>query len=270
MVKIDKIPGVTQNEIAALRSQGIQTVTDLWQRVGGDFNQGINSLAGQANIEPERLIELLKSQALKESESNDASWPARHWLELVLLVLLLLVVGLFLFARSTAALKWIVAPIGWGQPGQTHQVYNVRNLPAFHRIVAQDLADGQRLAQPGGITDQAEALGRFTLREVVSGSVLLPDWLSTPVAVPSDEYAVISLPVASHMLSLVSPGKPASFLLAPRQPAADCRPGTTPFNGIVLAIQNEQEGASIVVAMPSSQLDTLRLCLGVADVVVVQ
>jgi SAF domain len=270
MTDIDKIPSISPAEIAALRSQNILTITDLWQRVGKDFNQGINSLAEQTNIEPKRLVELLKSQALLESESRGASWPARHWLELALLALLLLVLGLFLYARSTAALSWSAPPIGWGQPALVLQVVASHDLPAYYRITPQDLASAVRPEQSGGIRDQAEALGSFTLREVVSGSVLLSDWLSTPIAAPTDEYALVSLPVASHMLKLVKPGEPASFMVAPRRPGTDCQTGTTLFDGLILAVQDEQEGASLVVAIPSSQLDALRLCLGFADVVVVR
>jgi hypothetical protein len=218
-------------------------------------------------IEPGRLVSY-QSEALQETSAEPLACPSLAGL--AVLALLVLVAGLFLYARSTAALSWAPAPFGWGQPASASQVVALRDLPPYSLITPQDLATDVRLVQPGGITDQAEALGRFTLQEVSSGSVLLSDWLSVPVAEPSVEYALVSLPVARHMLALVSPGKPASFILAPREPGSDCQAGATPLEGIVLASQAEEESASIVVAIPSGQINALRLCLGFSDVVVVR
>ncbi len=267
MAKIDTLPGILPAETAALRAQAIYTDSDLWQAVGADYNQGIKTLADKAKIKPERLLELLKAQALRQGQSHSVAWPARNWLELVLLALLLLVAGLFGYARSTGVMKWLAAPLGWGQPGQANQVYAVQALPAYHRIVAQDLAEGVRPAQSGAMTDPAEALGRFTLQKVASGSPLLADSLSVPANPQSGEYVVISLPVTGQALALVSPGQPVSFILAPRQPGQDCH-AAAPLEGIILAAPVGQDSAAIVVAMPSGQLPALRACLGFSDVVI--
>jgi hypothetical protein len=112
MEKINHIPGITDNEINSLNQQGINTVADLWQQVGRDFNNGIDASAEQAGIEKDRLTVLLKAQALKESDTQ-GSWLSCNWMELSLLVGLLIIMGLYFRARASGVLAWIVWPIGW-------------------------------------------------------------------------------------------------------------------------------------------------------------
>lgn len=105
MIRIDKIPGIKPDEADVLRLQNIRSISDLWSRIGQDFDLGIDNLADDTGIEKSRLIELLKTQALREIK-RQGSWAGRHWLELAILALLLLVLALLLYASSTSVLAW--------------------------------------------------------------------------------------------------------------------------------------------------------------------
>lgn len=102
MIRIEKIPRITPDEIKALRSQGIRSVADLWHHLGQDLDGGIDSLVEHSGLEKIRLVELLKSLALSEA-IRKGSWAGRHWLELVLLGVLLLILALILYARTAVA-----------------------------------------------------------------------------------------------------------------------------------------------------------------------
>jgi hypothetical protein len=108
MTRIDKIPGIKSNEVKVLHSQNISSITDLWSKIGQEFDHGIDNLADDTGIKKSRLVELLKAQAVKEA-NRQGSWAGRHWLELAILALLLLVLALLLYASSTGVLAWVVA-----------------------------------------------------------------------------------------------------------------------------------------------------------------
>ena len=105
MTSIDKIPGISSDEANILHSQNIQRTSDIWSKIGQDFDHGIDKMAEDTGIEKSRLVELLKAQALKEAK-HQRSWTGRHWLELAILALLLLVLSLALYASSTGVLAW--------------------------------------------------------------------------------------------------------------------------------------------------------------------
>jgi hypothetical protein len=108
MTRIDKIPDITLAEVEALRSQNIHSITGLWDHISQDLDCGINNLADDTHIKKSRLVELLKAQALEEADRK-GSRAGRHWLELAILALLLLILTLFIYASSTGVLAWIVS-----------------------------------------------------------------------------------------------------------------------------------------------------------------
>jgi hypothetical protein len=267
MDKLEKIPGITLSELESLRRQGICTVTALWSRVGADFDKGLDAIAAQAGIDKERLVVLLKGQVLKESDSQE-NWLSRNWLELSLVAILLLVFGLYLYARSTGALAWVARPLGWRPAATTQLVYTYKDIPAYHLLKEADLIERPGPATPGAFSARYEVVGRFTLEKIDSGEVLLSRQLSQPVVDRRLPYIVLSIPVAEHMVSLVSPGQPVSFFLAPRDPEATCEHQDTWFDGIVLKTQVDEDGASLLVAIPEKDLYALRACMGFSDLIV--
>ena len=97
MTRIDKIPDITPAEVEALHTRNIDNTSALWREVGQDFNHSIDDLAEKAGIDKSRLVDLLKAQALVEF-AHKGSWAGRHWLELAILVLFLLILSLVFYA----------------------------------------------------------------------------------------------------------------------------------------------------------------------------
>jgi hypothetical protein len=47
---MEEFKGISGEEVEKLRAVGIATVTDLWSRVGRDFDDGIHDLSEETSI----------------------------------------------------------------------------------------------------------------------------------------------------------------------------------------------------------------------------
>jgi hypothetical protein len=95
---ISRLEGVTSQEPSALRARGIQTIDDLWARIGEDTDLGIVECAQQTGISQDRLIDLLAAQSRHEAQQADLSWLRRHWIEVILVAIPVIVIVLALRA----------------------------------------------------------------------------------------------------------------------------------------------------------------------------
>lgn len=79
MTTLADLPGITTEEIKALRHKEIKTGDDLWISIGGDVERGTERLATGVGIRPERLMELLCEQSKRDASRRDGSRLRRHW-----------------------------------------------------------------------------------------------------------------------------------------------------------------------------------------------
>jgi hypothetical protein len=100
--EIDRIPGITNAEIKALKTSGITSAVALWTLLGKDAERGHASLAKDAGLAPARLTELLSALVLDEAHTYGKPWHIRHFPDLLCLAALVIFVGLLL--RSLALL----------------------------------------------------------------------------------------------------------------------------------------------------------------------
>ena len=91
------IANITQGDVATLRKNKIVTYSDLWSAVGMDFDTGINNVAENAGLAPERLIEILVAAHEHESKSNERDL-LRFWPEGALVATMVALIALALRA----------------------------------------------------------------------------------------------------------------------------------------------------------------------------
>lgn len=100
MTPIHKLKGITSRERSLLEKSQILTVEQLWIAVGKDETE-IDRL-GNVIGSRSRLLELLTTDGLRQTSTLGDSWLARHWLDLLLG--LVLIVMIFLLGERVCRL----------------------------------------------------------------------------------------------------------------------------------------------------------------------
>jgi hypothetical protein len=254
MTDIAELKGIGPDEAERLRDNGIATLDDLWARVGEDFNEGIVQVANNAKIEPQRLIDLLADQGVREARQGDDSWLKRHWFDVVLIMGLVFLVGSVL--RVLIAFEWL-PPRLWSRDPVV--VSAATELPAFHIIGPNDVMV-RTPAEPEAVAALEDVVGRYPLQAIPVGTVLRADQLSTvrlPLADMADRQ-LLTVPVGAGALSqMVMPGDHVSLLFSPRDPSETESP--PPIDVIVWAVDRRDDApSSIVVAMTPKDLAAVK------------
>lgn len=94
MTPIHKLKGITTRERLLLEKNDILTVEQLWTAVGKDESEieRVGNLLGSKS----RLLELLTADGLRQTRTLGDSWIGRHWLDLVLGLVLLMIIILLM------------------------------------------------------------------------------------------------------------------------------------------------------------------------------
>ena len=114
----------TDAEITQLANQQITSLTALWERIGKDFDHGLDEVAGATGIDVARLRGVLAHKAKRDFDlvgeslgKPQAVWRTRtthalerHWLEIAGAALILLT--LFLILRAAGLMGRLPAPFG--------------------------------------------------------------------------------------------------------------------------------------------------------------
>lgn len=255
---------ISPDEVEKLHSVGIQTHADLWERVGQDPNRGLSIVAGDCAVPEDRLEELLLWLAVQEVNRPQGSWLSRNWLELSL-VSLVVVVALLIARAGLAAGIAALLPLF---ERRAVMVVAAHDLPAYHLLSEDDLHSASGVEHPAGFNTVGDVAGRFTLTELVSGTVLLSEQLSIPAGLSSG-WIVLAVPVAQDASGIAVPGLCGSLLLVPRDSLQQTPPWPLRVDVIVLATSEAGKEPSLVVAVKHEDLDRLSQSLGVSEVYLV-
>jgi flagella basal body P-ring formation protein FlgA len=107
-----RLPGFTLAEVEKLFSKGSEISISYGAPSGRDFTKGIKNPSDIVEIDTERLTEVLAAQGAREAESNTGSWLSRHWSDITLVLMTVLVpafalraAGILQFLPSQLTLK---------------------------------------------------------------------------------------------------------------------------------------------------------------------
>jgi hypothetical protein len=246
MVAIEKLPGIQPREVPALNGAGIRQDTELWESLE---RQGIQQLATDTSLDSNRLFELL---AQCRTGQDRANWGQRHWPELLLTALILLLLVPWLQIRNS---RQVVVRTAGG-------------LPALHLIQRQDLrlARGRKLAD--GFESTSDVLGRLTLQEIAAGEPLRAEQLGPSPGRPWPGRRVLALPVRAELLAGLGRGSRVGLLLSPRK-AGPRAQAILIEDVLVLSIQRDVP-SSLLIAVRTKDLPALGRHLGATDVLILQ
>lgn len=268
MSDISKLEGLTLDEQDRLKKFNINTIDQLWARVGANYKDGLDQLDQQVGIKQERLIELLSKQGLLETDPSDTAWIRRHafglyWIGgVVVLALLLLGIRIALTEAIAQAYPPVVPVVAVGS----------HSLPAFHVITAKDV-DIKLVPQvTGSFTTTNDVVGRYTLQALKPGMVLIGGHVTAACSgqIGGSPTERLSLPVNPATLRSVVPGSCVSLLLSPRQPGA-LGIGTIELSGVpVLAVDEHKEAVIMTIAVTGQGRDIIAPWLATSELFVLQ
>ncbi|HEV7507999.1 MAG TPA: hypothetical protein VGS07_24155 [Thermoanaerobaculia bacterium] len=141
-----------------LRRLHLTTLDDVWREIGKDLD-GLDPLV-QAGADRSHLIRDLMASAVHDANENGASWPRRHFLDLVL----------------AAVALGLAALLIWAVPRASSVGIALRDLRTGERVSTDSLHG----ADPDQIADR-----RLT-RDVPRGGYVRPEWLA-PVPALGDQ-----------------------------------------------------------------------------------
>jgi hypothetical protein len=160
---------VRRHERTQLHQEKIFSDDDLWRAVGGDFDGGIEALAGKTGIDRARLIEILTACATEEPDPTKPrwlAWPARHALDLLALAAVL-----FLIVLSLRAGGWLSRwPPPWGLTAKIP--VTAKGLEKGQVIHAGDLAAAWLNPQPDQFGRPRDVVGFRLATDLAAGSTL--------------------------------------------------------------------------------------------------
>ena len=90
---------IAPGEAAKLIAAGVITVEQLWLRISEEQDNGIQPICKAANINEDRLIELLTAEGLRPTGRYGTGWLKEHWPDLIVILSLLALVALFWRSR---------------------------------------------------------------------------------------------------------------------------------------------------------------------------
>jgi SAF domain-containing protein len=267
MADISKLAGIGDQEIKKLHDKQINTIDDLWARVGAGFNDK-GELRADIPIEKDRLIILLAAQGVREADQAGTPWPRRHWLDLALI--LSLVILILLIARAASAFVGAPRPLGLYD---AVVVSKDKALAPFHVIGPDEVTQQSMPHAPGTFSTKDDVVGRYTLQAIPANTTLRTSQLSAARLSQADlaDRAIISTSIKTGAISpAIVPGARVALVLSPRQPTEK---GTSPLvvqDTILLAIDKQGDTTSITVAVKASELAQVAPLLGSSEVFVSQ
>jgi len=101
MADISLLKGITREETKNLRASGVKTIEQLWLRISAEQDNGLAPLANKAGIKQDRLMDLLVMEGLRNRGKFGSSWLKQHWLDLIIIAVLLALIALIWRSSSS-------------------------------------------------------------------------------------------------------------------------------------------------------------------------
>jgi hypothetical protein len=166
------------NEVLALKTNGIKTPDDLWERVSGDFDEKITALSSLTRVDRKKLEDFLAAKEGRAAEWSRGSWTEdlRLWIKRlirkpfrlegrILIILLLLTV---LLLRALGVQENLPSPLGL----QPRVLVAKRDLKAGAALRRDDF-DCARLVSGGNYVPATEQLtGCYLMSDIAWGDAL--------------------------------------------------------------------------------------------------
>ncbi len=220
-------------------------VDAVWKEIGKDVEHGLDPLV-QAGADRSQLIRDLMASAARDADEKGASWPRRHFLDLVL----------------AAAALGLAALLTWAVPRASSVGIALRDLRTGERVSTDSLhgADPDRIAN------------RQLTRDVARGGDVRPEWLA-PVPSLGDQALRgrlrMSLRLRAEDLRLL-PTLPARASLA-ISAAAQRPPQALLLRDIpILSAEKSGDTATLDAAFTETELQSLLPLLPNAEIRVVR
>lgn len=248
VVQIDKIQGLTPEDVRNLQTNGIKTMDDLWSQVGSDFDEGIQEVATATKVNEEVITALLIADSLGQLNIKYrllSSFRNQHGIAYsTLKTLLIAVVLATLVYLSYRAVSKIDFP-------QQVVVANPRGIPAYRVITITDITQKRVLFRRGKtVSDPASVIGGYALTKLDPNARIRDDQI-LPVADSkqiSGRY-IVSVPVKTNSLVLTpKPGSQIALLLTP-DTSNNKAPATSVVYGVFLGVEQREGGPAVVVAV---------------------
>jgi len=216
-------------------------INELWKskRVAAwrESRDPVATVFRQAVARPRRLL---------------SNWR-RHWLDVLIILLPLILVLLVLRANSI-------------NKNNLHYVAAATTVPAFHRI-SNEVENKSAPAMKGAFTNIDQVRDRYTLATIPAGAILEKNQiLSARLSEKMQGRKILSVPIrtGNYSPTLATPVD-AIMVLSPRDPSLKATSSTI-FEVIALRIEGSGETRSAVVALPEDSFNVATLLLGSHDV----
>jgi hypothetical protein len=257
MVRISQLPNIDPTVVSTLMCNKVNTVGDLWEKIGSDFKDGIQRVAKTTELQEAQLREILKQEAVARQRKS-SKWRHRflffvscYWREVLALVIGTILLSLLILNAV--------------QLRDTLVVGSTNGLPAFHVIEDRNVHSQKMFRVHDSFTSKDQVIGRYLLQSVSPGAVLLKSQLGPPeLKEQLKGREVLTIPVKSGAISsTIRPGGPVRLLFSPR-PHDDSKTSATPplpptitdlmvDDVIVLAINRQGDSSSITVALKNEE-----------------
>lgn len=241
MGQISKLKNVDANLIAKLQAKNVTTVEDLWVLIGPKFEKGIKDFQG-TDCSREELVEILIQGACPPTPKSNyrgdrfTFWMSNHWAEVIAMIIAMFISALL--------------ALNMGMKQDTVLISTKSGLPAFHVLTPEDVRTERMFKTSGSLTSVEKAEGRYLLRPVSEGAVLLDNQLGPPEL--KNELTgrfILTIPMkAGAIRSAIAPNLRVRLLFSPRDLTSR---GTSSSveDVIVLAIDRQGDTSSITVAV---------------------
>lgn len=174
----------------------ITTFDQLWERIGANYDEGIELVAHTKGVSVERLREVLIEQALREKDQAGSSLLVRNWLVVALVTGLLVLVSLVLRLLGTFA--WLPPPLGVS----TSIIVAANELAVGDVIRPEDLARARRPLTTDSFTETTVLEGLVVGQAVRRGQPLRFGTLTRlQVAATEDLGAGVIVPTTAITLA---------------------------------------------------------------------
>jgi|GEM_PF-2046571 len=228
----------------ALRHLHLTSLDDVWKEVGKDLD-GLDPLV-QAGADRSYLIADLMASAVHDADEKGASWPRRHFLDLVI----------------AAAAIGLTVLLVWAIPRASSVGLALRDLRTGERVSTDSLYG----ADPDKIADR-----RLT-RDVPRGGYVRSEWLAPVPALGDQELRGrfrMTLRLHAEDLRLL-PALPARASLAVSAGGQGPPRGLLLHEIPILAAEKSGDAATLDAAFTESELQSLLPLLPHAEIRVVR
>lgn len=248
MSDINKIEGIQQRIIANLKGSGIETIDDLWMRVGNDFNSGITKVSQQAKVGENLLTALLIAESrdqLKVKYTWLSSFRNYHRgaLRRTKTFLILIPIAVIVYV-SYVLLLGIKLP-------QQIVVAAPDGIPAYRLVGKQDVALRSALFQsPTTFSDPTMVVGNYSLTNLPTGSIVLAKQV-LPAALSSEIKGghIISVPIKANSFEMSSKvGTHVCLFLSSSNSDNKSSPSLL-IDVVLLGVERKGDASTLVIAV---------------------